>query len=124
MSWVIGRVRIVAGPAGAAFLLVYMYEMKVMVAVSETRKGGSDFVLCEGLLMAHEAKFVIARIIGVIKYGRVIFPQYAEVLGAVSIVAARTVIFFNGAMPVSVLCKKFLHVGGLISVVFVMTAEA
>ena len=118
---------IVAGPAGPAFLLVDMYEMQVLIAVSEPGECFSVLIIRKGFFMAHETELVVVRVICVIEYGREILPQYAEVFGAVRVMAAGTVIFLYGTMPVRVISKKFLHVcdlGAVTGVFPVMTAEA
>ena len=127
MPGVGGGMGIMAGPAGPAFLLVDMHEMQVLIAVSEPCKCLGALILSKGFFMAHETELVVLSVICVIEYRREILPQYAEVFGAVRVMAAGTVIFLYGAVPVCVFCKKFLHVSdlaGLIGVFPVMTAKA
>ncbi len=89
MPWVVGRMGVVAGPAGAAFdLFVDMYEMQVLLAIAETGHGCRVLGVGKVFLMTLETKFVVLRIVGAVEDRREIGIQYPEIVRTMGIMTA------------------------------------
>lgn len=111
MSWIIGGVGVMTGPAGAPlYRLIDMDEVQVLISVSEPCQS-----LCFGIqdhcfFVAVEAEIKILRLEGSVKHGIEILPEYPEVVRPMGVVAARTISLPYGAVVVLIRLEVLLHI--------------
>ncbi len=89
VAGVVGGMRVVTRPAGPSFdHFIYMNEMEVLVAVSETGQSRGPLVVGNIFFMAHKAELVIILAVARIKELWEELPQHPEVCGTMRIVTA------------------------------------
>lgn len=111
VAGIVGRVGIVACPAGASlYRFVDMDEMQVLIAVPESGQFCGSFVFGQGFFMAHVAQLVVFRVIAGIKNRGEVFTQNSEIFGTVGIVTPRAILLLYGAVKIGIGIQQGLHI--------------
>jgi hypothetical protein len=99
MAGIVIGMRFMAGATSPSLIrLVYVDEMQVRIAISESGEGRRLAVLHKRPLMTGKTEFIIRRVERRIKQGREITSQYPEKIRPMRIMAGGAVLFFDGPM--------------------------